>query len=136
MDFIEWDDKYEIGIQPFDDHHRHLVRLTNKVFDDTTACGHAGSMERVLRELSEYTDYHFAAEEQWLKEHDYPEFEGHRGEHSEFTKYISDVCKDHALNKNELSMEVLTFLYNWLIQHILESDVAYSRFIQGKASVQ
>ena len=42
------------------------------------------------------------------------------------------MMKDLRQNKNLLMLEVITFLNNWLIEHILKVDAEYGRYIATK----
>jgi hemerythrin-like metal-binding protein len=72
--------------------------------------------------------YHFGAEEHWMVEHKYPSFSQHRDEHIAFAKKVSEFQKDFNSGKVELSLDVLTFLINWLTEHILGSDANFGNF--------
>jgi hemerythrin len=131
MSIFVWDESFELGIEQFDEHHRHLVGLLNKTYDDFTAGTSHESLESTLDELIDYATYHFAAEEHWMKEHRYPDLRQHLDEHERFSRRVVEIQKDYHGRKVKLSLEVLSFLKNWLSNHILKTDAAYGKFYSG-----
>ncbi|MDR3580599.1 MAG: bacteriohemerythrin [Oryzomonas sp.] len=131
MSIFVWDKSFELGIEQFDEHHRHLVGLLNKTYDDFTAGISQESLGSTLDELIDYATYHFAAEEHWMKKHRYPDLQQHQGEHERFSRRVVEIQKDYHGRKAKLSLEVLSFLKDWLSFHILKTDAAYGKFYSG-----
>lgn len=129
MPVFEWNSSFEVGVQQFDSHHQHLVGLLNKVYDDFTSGAPSENVGIILDELIDYATYHFTAEESWMKETRFPQIEQHSWEHEMFSKRVIEIQKDFHKGNQRLTLEVLTFLKNWLTNHILKSDSEYSRFI-------
>jgi len=131
MSIFVWNKSFELGIEQFDDHHRRLVGLLNKMYDDFAAGTSQESLESVLDELVDYATYHLAAEEHWMKEQRYPELQQHQEEHKGFSNRIVEIQKDYHGRKAKLSLEVLIYLKEWLSDHILKTDAAYGQFYNG-----
>jgi len=129
MPIVEWNDRFVLGVQQFDEHHQHLVGLLNSAYDDFTADASAESVDAILDELVDYATYHFAVEEHWMREQSYPDVAEHAEEHERFVGRLTQMMKDLRQNKNLLMLEVITFLHNWLIEHILKVDAEYGRYI-------
>lgn len=128
MSFLIWEDSFATGIEQFDEHHRKLLQLLNKTYDDFMSAAPDEELIPVLDELQQYATYHFSAEEAWMTAHHFPGLAEHRQEHLDFAKSIFLFRTDFDQGKADLSLEVLTFLKKWLRQHILESDADYARF--------
>jgi len=79
--------------------------------------------------LSDYVSYHFVSEELWMMENSYPQYEQHIAEHNNYIKRLQEFQQDYKQGKAETSLEIFTFLRQWLIEHILKTDAAYGRFI-------
>lgn len=128
MPIVAWGDEYLLGIREFDDHHRQLVDLLNRTYDEYTRDPAGGELEDIIKELDEYASYHFTAEEQWMAEHAYPDLARHKGEHATFTGKIFSFRNDLSAGK-ATSSSVFIFLAEWLTDHILETDTDYKRFM-------
>ena len=128
MSVFLWHKSFEIGIEQFDEDHKHLVDLLNKTFENFTAGANHEFLEPVLDELVDYATYHFAAEERWMKEHGFTGLQKHREEHEKFRLRIVEIQKEYHSREVNLTREVLNFLNNWLFDHILRTDAEFARF--------
>ena len=135
MPLMKWYKKYELGIKVIDDHHKHLLSLLNKVFDEFTSGVSQEALCVVLDQLIDYTKYHFATEEHWMLVHEYPGLAKHREEHEIFTNRVVAIQNKFHNGETNLFPEVLQFLQNWLSYHILKTDAEYGRFAKGLSSV-
>ena len=129
MPIVEWNDSYLVGIEDIDQHHRHLVQLLNDTYDAFTDGSHQEKLGGVLDELIDYATYHFACEERWMQDSSYPGLSVHREEHERFIGRIVEIQKDFHARRANLTLEVLSFLKNWLTSHILQNDAGYGRFV-------
>jgi hemerythrin len=132
MPFIEWEEDFQLGIKQFDDHHKHLVILINKIYDDYTAEAPSDIVGSVLDELIDYATYHFSAEENWMEEQNYPHFDKHKEEHDRFSTIVLEMQKEYSQAKLNISIDILMFLKNWLSEHILVTDAEYGRYVATK----
>ena len=131
MPLINWEKSFEIGIEELDDHHKQLVELLNKTYDDIITGADHETLEKILNALIDYATYHFTAEEYWMKLHGYPGLTQQCQDHNMFIERIIQIRKDFREGKYNLTIEVLYFIKNWLQEHILEKDAAYGRFAAG-----
>ena len=133
MPFIEWGDKYLLGVEQFDVHHKHLVGLLNEVYDmflSKDVCDE--NLERILDSLAEYANYHFDLEESWMRQVGYPWQEEHVLEHKRFIYKLYALNKQFNDDKSLLTVEMVTFLRRWLCEHILSADARYGAFIRKR----
>jgi hemerythrin len=128
MSFMKWESTFELDITEFDDHHKYLVGLMNALHANYASVASNETIGVVVDELVDYAVYHFRAEEQWMEDHNYQGLPPHRDEHRAFAEKMSEFQKDFKSGKSELTIEVLTFLMNWLKDHILGSDANYGKF--------
>ena len=74
--------------------------------------------------MREYTIYHFAQEEAYMESINYKRLFTQKMDHMSFIKKIDEVnFNEIDRNQDEAIMELLTFLNNWLVNHILEKDL-------------
>jgi len=88
-------------------------------------------LAELLSNLVMYTKYHFAWEEQLLKQHGFPELEAHRAEHRELTRQVLDLRDKLAKNQLKIGAPVLHFLRHWLVDHICAEDKIYGSYLRG-----
>ncbi len=132
MPFISWDESMSVGVAEFDNHHQKLVALVNKLFDAMKAGKAKEVLGDILKELMEYTKYHFEAEERLMREYAYPGFVTHRAEHEKLVQEVSTLYQKFQAGDIFLSLDTMNFLKEWLAKHILQSDMAYKPFFNQK----
>jgi len=132
MSLFAWSDKYSLHIGQIDEQHKKLVGMLNELFDAMKAGKGNDVLDNVLSQLIAYTKSHFATEERLMKAHGYPGYQEHKAEHDDLTKQVLDFQQRFQARSTGLSMELMSFLKNWLINHIQGSDKSYAPFLQGK----
>lgn len=133
MPLMEWNDKLSVGITQFDNEHKRLVAMVNDLFDGVQAGRGKDLLGPVLDGLITYTKTHFANEERYMQLHNFPEFAAHKAEHDALTKQVLDVEKKFRAGATAvLSMEVMNFLKNWLVKHIMGTDKHYGPYLNAR----
>jgi hemerythrin-like metal-binding protein len=89
---------------------------------------------KTFKELIDYTKYHFAAEEQEMDGCDYPDALIHKRFHATLVKKIRDALLRIRNGDNYNPIELLRFLNVWLVDHILEKDMKFSKFYKQNSS--
>jgi len=136
MSLMEWSDRLSVGVAQFDDEHKRLIVLINDLFDAVQAGRGRDALGRTLDELIDYTKTHFSHEEHLLKKFADPNFEAHKKEHEALAKQVVDIQrKYHAGATAMLSMEVMSFLKNWLVKHIQGTDKLYTALLHDNGVV-
>jgi hemerythrin len=128
MSLLEWDETFSLGINEFDEHHKHLITLLNITYDCLVNKESDEKLATVLDGLLDYTGYHFAAEEHWMKEHQFEAMSKHIQEHEIFILRVMDFYRDFNCGTAHLTHDVLQFLSSWLTTHILSSDAEYGSY--------
>ena len=132
MAFYAWNDSYAMGIPLIDRHHRMLVGYVNKLAD---ALDHGAAdkiVGELLNELGVYTQMHFSYEEALFNEHHYPDEVEHRHYHENLVGQVKAFLQRYQAGSDGLSVELLEFLKQWLNNHILREDMAYSGFLRER----
>lgn len=132
MPLIEWDESFCVHDAVIDEHHWQLVQLLNRTFDDFRNGVAEQSLGAVIQDLLNYATFHFAVEERSMAEDAYPELEDHREEHARFVLKVARLQKSFQEGDKNLCFETISFLKNWITQHIRENDARYGDFIARK----
>ena len=131
-EFISWDDDLSVGIQEIDEQHKILVGLINRIYNEAFIKHDNSIANEVLAELVLYTLIHFSVEESLFRIFNYPKYEEHKAQHAELTKQVM-AMKDRIAQGEQINIDLINFLKNWLKKHILQEDKKYSRFFAEKA---
>lgn len=127
MEKLFWDKKYETGIDVIDFQHRILLERTNDLIDLVNKNEMQDNMFPILIFLEDYTHYHFDTEEQFFDSFNYKDKEKHLQEHREFIKKIIEFKEQYAKGTVKIDKDLLDYLLNWLISHILGTDMSFAK---------
>ncbi len=133
MEYIIWlQDKYTVNVRKFDEQHQKLVEIINEVFDAKKNHAGTGVILNILTQLSDYAKNHFAEETTVLRENDYPDLETQKNEHANFVMKINHFIQEFHVDNMSLNDEMLDFLKNWLINHIMQTDKKYGTYLNER----
>jgi len=130
---MTWNEKMSVGVAELDQDHKKLVTMLNQLFDAINSGHGKESLNKILDEMIAYAATHFAHEEKFFAQTGYPETAAHKQEHEKFKRQALEVqqkCKNGA--NGTLSLEVMNFLKNWLVNHIQGVDKKYGPYLNSK----
>lgn len=143
---ISWKDEYSVNIQEIDEQHKMLIQMIDDLFvaisrnkeEPQEEC----EVRKILERLLDYTRIHFAVEESLMRIFDYPDYEAHKTKHDRFIDEV--LVFERRLKSNNRSksseqlvaMEMLFKLKEWLVNHILVIDKAYSRHMLNRGAAR
>jgi len=133
MAVISWKDCYSIGIETFDDEHHVLVRVVNDLYEALREKKGDEVLHGLLETLVEYTEKHFAHEEQNMDKYDFPDAEAHKEEHEKLKNKIIDYQQKIASGTTGLSPQIMGFLRAWLLDHIVETDKHFGDYLKSRS---
>ena len=122
MILFPWLDKYNLNIETIDNQHKKLVGLLNNLATAMSEGKGNDVLESTLKELIDYSVYHFEEEEKHFSKIDYPQAEEHRKEHKELIEKVEKIQQDFEVGRLGISIELMRFLKDWLINHINDTD--------------
>ena len=131
MPFMPWTPELELGLPEIDDQHRQLVALTNALYDELQgAAPQREEIGTILEALVDYTHNHFIVEEDLFQRYGYPQTADHQDEHNGFASKVMALLARFE-GGEDVSVEVLEFLKDWLAHHICQVDRAYLPFLRA-----
>ena len=135
MEKWQWNSRLETGIDLIDEQHRELfVRI-----DQLELAIYNGSVSKELKGILEYLNSyileHLEAEEQLLRDCNYPDFDRHIEQHEEFRKLIAEMSASYKEKggDNYFAIDVDKQLRKWWENHILKMDLAFVPFVRKEA---
>lgn len=125
MAFLTWSQVLSVGVPLFDEQHQRLVRMLNDLHTAMMDGRGKEILGQTLDGLVDYTSTHFTDEERLMAQHGYPELEQHREEHRKLVAQVLELREQHRAGRAALTIEVMAFLKDWLVQHIQGTDRRY-----------
>jgi len=130
---VAWTPELSVGVERFDSHHRRLFALVNNLYNVMRSGSRKATLEGVFDELLDYTVYHFGAEEKAFELSGYPEADAHRASHAELVAKAQALRSDLDEGKPMVAVDVMTFLRDWVTNHILGDDKQYGEFFRTRS---
>lgn len=132
MAIISWKDCYATGIAQCDAEHQELVKRINALYEAIRSKETEQAVPETIEAIISYTIEHFDHEEELLKTQEYPDLEEHLKEHAELKEKVADFKQRLEAGEEQLHLKLFNFLREWLLHHIVETDIRYGEFLQSK----
>lgn len=132
MPLLSWSDDYSVNNDELDSHHKKLISILNRLYSVCLKVDSENCVDPKLEELLAYTDYHFKAEEQYMRQIEYFEIDDHAEMHNNFIFKMNEFKHIQEPNQMELTKELIIFIGKWLLHHVLEEDKKYALHATGR----
>lgn len=133
---MKWKDEYAIGIEMIDEQHKKLFAIAQEaedLLDLPSKMDKFDEAMKLVQDLKDYVDFHFAAEEEVLKEIEYDKFFKHCIYHHDFVIKIRSMRLDDLDNHQEEHIRALLNLLNtWLLSHVTREDILWAKDYKEK----
>lgn len=128
--YIQWKKSLELNNDLIDTQHRMETFLCRKL-DVAIKTRQSDQVIRwQMRELRQFTEFHFVSEENLMKEIGYPAVDDHALIHTELLMEL-DMMLAKISHHKEFPEDLLYFLNKWLAQHIVKEDMKIIQFRNG-----
>ena len=134
MELIQWDESFSVNNEAIDHQHQKLVAMVNTMINYRSTSVTSEVISEMLTEMTEYSCTHFKSEEAYMKQIAYPDLEAHIEEHRQFRLNVGKLCLKTMNYNTSIPREILQFLSEWLVDHILEEDIKYKTFCVQEAA--
>lgn len=129
-ELVQWTDDFGVGIAEIDEQHRGLIALINRVYAAVLEKADSAEVEDIVHALEHYTVRHFADEERYMIHARYPKFGLHKAVHDQFIERVA-AEKDKLKAGFPLDIDIVHFLRDWLVNHILRMDKEFGVYEQN-----
>lgn len=138
---INWSDELNIGVPEIDLQHSKLVQLFNDVLSWVSASSSLAGWEHVVFDFLGYALYHFHSEEALANKYGYGKEDPnhaltHHEEHEAFLMHVKETQASMKSGKNVTKHDIVTFIHDWLINHISHEDMPLGEFIIAKRATE
>jgi len=134
---LVWNESYVTGVVEIDEQHRILVNTLNEANARLAENSTPEFLEQITRDLLSYALYHFETEESLMKDYGYEDADGsaaalHLEQHRAFSAKVVAVREGLKCGTLISREDLLSFLNNWLVNHILHTDKKLGAFIVAR----
>jgi len=129
---MEWTDQLSVGIPSIDKQHQKLIKLFNDFYDSIQKKDSKERIAFVIKGLKDYTVEHFNSEEANMRMYHFPGYIAHKKDHDDFVQAVHDFEDRFHQGKLILTVEITTFIREWITKHIMDIDKQYTAFFIQK----
>jgi len=127
--FISFTSQYSLGISGIDEQHKKIMDYINQIHAAVKKDKALDEIKKILGDLTQFTVDHFAVEEKYFDQFNYPDTTKHKAIHQKLLEQVTNVITEINEGQDVNLIEVLIFLKNWLSTHILVEDKRYAPFL-------
>ncbi len=128
MALFKWIDDYSVGVSSIDNQHKKLFGIMNKLHDGMKEGIGEKAIGAIIKELLDYTVYHFSEEEKKMESINYAglptQLRAHKAFISKIEEYKQEADKGNAIF---VCTKVSRTAVDWLKEHILKIDKKYEK---------
>ncbi len=128
-----WKTEYALGNGAIDEQHQRLFELGRGIHEMLKLKRGEDKYDDLMvliKELADYTVYHFEFEEGMMEAGGYPDLENHQQEHRRFIDKLDELStQDLEMFQNKVAFEMLGFVADWIERHILDTDCNYKEYV-------
>ena len=126
----EMKEEYFTGIDKIDEEHKRLFELAEETYQISKqefVPDKYDQIQTLLQELKDYTIMHFEHEEEHMEEIGHKKLYTQKIQHEGFRRKLEELTNLDDLNgdledKDKVVEDILKFLTDWLVNHILNND--------------
>lgn len=134
---ITWSEMMSVGVPVLDEDHKTLVGLINLLQHSIGDREEYVAVYSVLGALEEYCEHHFIREEKMMEASRCPQLDQHQRTHEGFAETVRTMKLRYEQDQTSVrARDCLTFLNNWLVNHICTTDMNYRAWLIGHAGAQ
>lgn len=136
--YIDWKDEYCIGVTPIDDQHFRLIGMLNALYDKIGPETAPTGAWDLLDGFNRYAETHFSTEERIARDSGVPiaDLIAHRAEHEAYRDRMRAFQQSFVQNDKRAPVQLMAFLSNWWLSHILVRDMELGRLIRAGEAAQ
>lgn len=127
---IEWDKKYSVDVPELDACQKQLMDMFNALIEMKTNKGSAKDVANLVTDINDFSKIFFSKEEKILGQKGYPDLDTHSKSHRRFIKKAIGLRREIAEDVDNLAIEDIVALRDWLITHFESADTLYIPFLR------
>jgi hemerythrin len=132
LSLMNWTESYSVGVDSIDEQHQELFDVVNRLHLSMKEGTSKETFSELLREVANYAIYHFENEEKYMRQFDYPDLDKHKDQHDTFVSKVLDLQSQMDQGRLFLSIEMISFLSDWIHDHVLGIDQELGPFLDSQ----
>ena len=122
----ELKDEYLVGIEMIDNEHKVLSEIADEIYQlcvNEFVPDKYDNIAALIQRLKDYTEMHFEHEEAYMESIQYKRMFTQKVQHDNFRRKLESMDLEKVdENQEQAIQDLLKFVTDWLVEHILETD--------------
>ncbi len=136
MALINWSANLSVNVPEMDRQHQKLIGMVNELHQAMINRQGRMILASLLTKLVTYTTTHFKQEEEFMQSIGFTGLEEHRGLHQALANKAATLKKRVDSGEASVTIEVMSFLEDWLKNHIMGYDRQYGQHAAKAAAAK
>lgn len=131
---FKWTEDLATGLEDLDRQHKEIFRWAASFGEACRQGKGAGELEEIMKYLRQYSLDHFAYEEKYMSDYNYPGLALQRAHHNNFAETLGRLSSRLAAKgaTGELAIETNVAVIDWFINHIITLDRAMAIWLKKR----
>jgi hemerythrin len=126
-----WGEGLEVGVGAIDGEHRLQIELVKALEEALQLRQPRERAAEIVKQLLDYTNVHFLAEDLMMRLHAYPGYQAHLREHEKLSAQLEELERHFSAGEFAPSRELVAALKIWLAEHIQTMDRGLAVFLKA-----
>ncbi|NLJ99989.1 MAG: hemerythrin family protein [Clostridia bacterium] len=129
---MSWTPSLSVGVDMIDEQHKTWFKKAEKLFEAGKKNQAKEYIGELLEFLDSYTKKHFADEEKYMLEIDYPEYEIQKKAHNAFISRLEKLKNDYESSGGNITVIIRAnkMVIDWLVNHISVMDKRIGEYVR------
>lgn len=135
----QWEkQKLHLEIVGIDNQHKELIYILQQTNDlqHTSDSRRKIYLPMIIKKLFYYSQFHFSYEEEHMAKSGFPLLKEQQDFHKFFIKEVIKFAEEYKSGITGLTDEIILFLKDWTINHILTEDKKYKVYLESDREIQ
>jgi len=124
-------EEFKTGIELIDNEHKMLFDIADRIYmliNNEFIIDKYDKIVNLIEELKDYAAFHFKDEEAYMESINYKKMFTQKIDHENFIKKLNEIDLNKLdENQDKYILDLLEFVNQWLVTHILEKDKLISQ---------
>ena len=130
-ELIRFSPDYDVKVDELNRHHKKIMEYINSIHSMIKAGAAPASINKILKQMADFVVMHFGAEEKYFVKFGYKDYEAHKKIHDKLLGQVRDIVAKLDAGEEINMIALLTFLRDWLKDHIQGTDRKHSDFMNS-----
>jgi len=132
IEYLKWNESCSTGVDKFDEQHKKLLELLNKLLGTIKEREEKSGMGFLLKDLFFFAVSHFNYEEDVMARFGYEHFDEHKKEHDKIKLMVGRLHQNYLAGNMPETIEILEVITRWFEDHLKHTDMKYGPFLKEK----